>query len=281
MAEQSREEKPGIMAAAEVWGDPELWEALKATQVSDSPTWDQRTWDWLHRPRAERVAALEAAGYSAALPPSGFSQAEGRLLRQEALEQSQHVEAMRRQEPQRRGAVIRDALGLLRLGEWIAIGDHYDGRKFSHHGEVEPQRWDSWRSGYGERIIFGGGRIVERLWVCRAEDTCAGNNPALSRPVYALEQPAPAAGGKASAGPTPPKRKAGSLGGTKKEIHDQIRPIARVVYAETPDSPPNITEAETEIRQRMKGATRKHIRAVLAEPEFAEKRLPSGTPKRG
>src|SRR5207248_11422424 len=49
---------------------------------------------------------------------------------------------------------------------------------------------------------------------------------------------------------------------------EQIREVARAVYDESPDDPPNLKEAEPLIRERLPGAVRTRIRPVLAEFEF-------------
>lgn len=62
---------------------------------------------------------------------------------------------------------------------------------------------------------------------------------------------------------------------------EQIRSAAKTVYANNLDDPPNIDRAERAIRELLGSGSRKLIREVLNEPEFASARRPAGNqPKR-
>jgi hypothetical protein len=56
----------------------------------------------------------------------------------------------------------------------------------------------------------------------------------------------------------------------------QIREVAREVYASQDGKPPNTNEAETRVREKLPKASRKFIREVLKETEFANLRLKPG-----
>jgi hypothetical protein len=61
----------------------------------------------------------------------------------------------------------------------------------------------------------------------------------------------------------------------------KIRKVTQTIYAEHSENPPNVNIAEKLIRKRLPGATRKQIRPILGEPEFAKLRPPRGyRPKR-
>jgi hypothetical protein len=56
----------------------------------------------------------------------------------------------------------------------------------------------------------------------------------------------------------------------------QIRKACVQVYKETVGKPPNKVDAEQAIRRLLPTATRKKIRPILEEPQFAKLRLPPG-----
>lgn len=62
----------------------------------------------------------------------------------------------------------------------------------------------------------------------------------------------------------------------KKREPEEIEQVARDVYSESPDHPPNMADAEQEIRVRLPGADRDDIREVLRRKEFADLRNPAG-----
>jgi len=57
---------------------------------------------------------------------------------------------------------------------------------------------------------------------------------------------------------------------------EEIRKIARELYAARNNDPPNLCQAERLIRDSLPRAGRKPVRDILAEPEFAKQRRRSG-----